>query len=111
MLLRLGVTEQVREAGNGQEALTELRRCQQEPAGCPVLILLDVNMPVMGGLEFLEAYQQLPADQRQAVVVAMLTTSVNPRDQPRAAGLPIAAYLTKSLTQQQVEQVLAQHFN
>lgn len=76
-----------------------------------MLILLDVNMPVMGGLEFLEAYQQLPADQRQAVVVAMLTTSVNPRDQQRAAGLPIAAYLTKPLTQQQVEQVLAQHFN
>jgi CheY-like chemotaxis protein len=110
LLLRLGVTDQIRVAGNGQEALAELRRCQDEPVGCPVLIFLDVNMPIMNGLEFLEAYQQLPIDQQPAVVVALLTTSVNPRDQQRAGGLPIAAYLTKPLTQQQVEQVLAQHF-
>jgi CheY-like chemotaxis protein len=62
LLRRLGVTEQVREARNGQEALMALRRCPQEPAGCPVLIFLDVNMSIMGGLEFLEAYQQLPVD-------------------------------------------------
>jgi CheY-like chemotaxis protein len=110
LLLRLGITDHVRVALNGQEALAALRACQNEPAGCPALIFLDVNMPVMGGLDFLEAYQQLPADQRPATVVALLTTSVNPRDQQRADQLPIAAYLTKPLTQQQVEQVVAQHF-
>jgi len=110
LLLRLGVTDHVRVALNGREALAELRACQNEPANCPALIFLDVNMPVMGGLDFLEAYQQLPADQRPAIVVALLTTSVNPRDQQRADQLPIAAYLTKPLTQQQVEQVMVRYF-
>lgn len=110
LLLRLGITDQVRVALNGQEALAELHACQDQPASCPVLIFLDVNMPVMGGLEFLEAYQQLPLAQQSAVVVVMLTTSVDTRDQQRAEQLPVAAYSTKPLTDQQVERVIAQHF-
>jgi CheY-like chemotaxis protein len=111
LLLRLGVTDEVRVALNGQQALDELRACQEQLTACPVLIFLDVNMPVMNGIEFLEAYQLLPSAQRQAMVVVMLTTSMNPRDQQHIAQLPIAAYLTKPLTSQQVEQVLAQHFS
>lgn len=111
LLLRLGVTDDVRVALNGQEALDELHACHDEPRPCPVLIFLDVNMPVMGGIEFLETYQQLPPARWPAVVVVMLTTSINPRDQLRTDQLPVAAYLTKPLTQQQVEQVLAQHFS
>jgi two-component SAPR family response regulator len=40
----------------------------------------------------------------------MLTTSVSPRDQQVIQDMPIADYLAKPLTQQQVERVLAQHF-
>lgn len=110
LLLRLGVTEEVRVALNGAAALADLHACRDQPENRPVLIFLDVNMPVMSGIEFLEAYQQLPPAQQSAVVVVMLTTSVNPRDQQRTDQLPVAAYLTKPLTQQQVERVLAQHF-
>lgn len=111
LLLRLGVTDNIRVALNGQEGLHEVREhCREQPTDCPVLIFLDMNMPVMNGIQFLEAYQQLPADEQRAIVVVMLTSSVNPRDQQRAQELPIAAYLDKPLTQQQVERVLAQHF-
>lgn len=57
-----------------------------------------------------ERRQQLPAEEQQAVVVVMLTSSVSPRDQQRVRELPIADYLTKPLTQQQIERVIAQHF-
>ena len=60
---------------NGQEASAELRTYQNEPGGYPILIFLDVNMLIMGGLEFLEAYQGLPVDQRPAMVAPLLTTS------------------------------------
>ena len=111
LLLRLGVTDNIRVALNGQEALHEVREhCREQPTDCPVLVFLDVNMPVMNGIQFMEAYQQLPAEEQRAVVVVMLTTSVSPRDQQRVQELPIADYLDKPLTQQQVERVLAQHF-
>ena len=111
LLLRLGITDNIRVALNGQEALHEVREhCREQPADCPVLIFLDLNMPVMDGIQFLEAYQQLPAEERRPIVVVMLTSSVNPRDQQRVQALPIADYLDKPLTQQQLERVLAQHF-
>ncbi|MDO7877630.1 response regulator [Hymenobacter sp. ASUV-10] len=111
LLLRLGVTDNVRVALNGQEALREVQQhCQEQPTGCPALVFLDINMPVMNGIQFLEAYQQLPAPQQQAVVVVMLTTSVSPRDQQLIQTLPVADYLDKPLNKEQVERVLAQHF-
>ena len=96
---------------NGQLALDLLRiHCQPPAPDCPALVLLDINMPVMDGLAFLEAYQHLPAAERQGTVVVMLTTSVNPRDLARLQGLPVAGFLSKPLTEAQVAQVLADHF-
>ena len=96
---------------NGQEALNLLRiHCQPSTPQCPALIFLDINMPVMDGFEFLEAYQHLPATQRQGMVVVMLTTSVNPHDLARLQGLPIAGLLSKPLTEAKVAQVLADYF-
>lgn len=110
LLQRLDITDDIRVALNGQEALHEVQQYCQQPANYPVLVLLDINMPVMNGIQFLEAYQQLPPAQQRAVVVVLLTSSVSPRDRQRVQELPVADYLNKPLTQQQVERVLAQHF-
>jgi CheY-like chemotaxis protein len=80
------------------------------PTGLPPLILLDMNMPVMNGLAFLEAYTQLPAVQRQGTVVVMLTTSLHEKDQLVARRLPIADFITKPLTREKVTDLLARHF-
>ncbi len=53
---------EVREAGDGQEALTH---CQASP---PDVVLLDWNMPVMSGMEFLRALSQTELTSRPKVV-------------------------------------------
>ena len=58
---------------NGQKALDYLE--QNHP---PTIILLDINMPVMDGFEFLEIYQQ--QQHAEQPLIAMLTTSLNPDD-------------------------------
>ena len=95
---------------NGREVLAGLpAHCQPPTSGCPALIFLDLNMPVMDGFAFLEACQLLPAAQRQGVVL-MLTTSVNPRDIARLQDLPVTGFLAKPLTEEKVVRVLADHF-
>jgi CheY-like chemotaxis protein len=105
------VTANVLVAENGQEALATLAQtCTAPVSNCPQLILLDMNMPVMNGREFLAAYVQLPEAQRQSIVVVMLTTSLHERDRQLAGQLPIADFLNKPLTRAKMSDLLTRHF-
>ncbi|GAB2452894.1 response regulator [Hymenobacter qilianensis] len=112
LLTRMGVAEQVLLAENGEQALRTIVQTCSAPAAapCPQLILLDMNMPVMNGLAFLEAYAQLPRDQQSAIVIIMLTTSLHPLDLGRVQRQPIAGFLSKPLTKEKVTAILAEHF-
>ncbi len=81
-------------AGNGIEAL-EMLRSGAVPAGRR-LILLDLNMPKMNGLEFLKALRADPDLQATSVVV--LTTSNDERDRVEAWNLNVSGYLLKPVT-------------
>jgi CheY-like chemotaxis protein len=81
-------------AGNGLEAL-ELLRGKTIPKERR-LILLDLNMPKMNGIEFLEALRADPALAKTPVVV--LTTSNDDQDKIDAYNFNVAGYLLKPVT-------------
>ena len=112
LLRRMAISDEVLVAVNGQQALDLLHVHCELPtsSACPALILLDVNMPLMNGFEFLRAYAQRPERTNPTVVIIMLTTSLNPNDLEQIQGLPIQGYLTKPLTRDKVNQVLQEHF-
>ena len=80
-------------AGNGLEAL-EMLRDGTVPAERR-LILLDLNMPKMNGIEFLQA---LRADPELSSAVVVLTTSNDDQDKIDAYNLNVAGYLLKPVT-------------
>ena len=81
-------------AGNGLEAL-EVLRGDAMPKDRR-LILLDLNMPKMGGIEFL---RELRADpDLRATTVVVLTTSDEERDKVKAYDLNVAGYILKPVT-------------
>jgi CheY-like chemotaxis protein len=92
------ITNPLYVASNGLEALAMLRQDGQPPAvpNGRRLILLDLNMPKMGGIEFLQA---LRADPDLALTpVVVLTTSNQDRDRVEAYRLSVAGYLVKPVT-------------
>lgn len=97
-------------AQSGQEALDLIAGNCGKTCDCPQLIFLDINMPVMDGFEFLEAYEKLNIS-REGTIVVMLTTSQNPRDKEKIKNFKVADWLIKPLSEEAIQSVLEKHFN
>lgn len=91
---RQNIGNPIRRAADGYEALDILRGTNGvEKLQTPFVMLLDLNMPRMGGLELLE---QLRADPQLASArVFVMTTSDHQRDVDAAYKFNVAGYIVK----------------
>ena len=86
----LNVTSPLVHALNGEEALEHLRSSDNEK---PCVILLDLNMPRMNGIEFLKVVKS--DNELKKIPVVVLTTSQESRDKFDTFRLGIAGYIVK----------------
>lgn len=100
-LQEIHVTNYVEVAENGEDALRKLRAYTYEH---PCLILLDLNMPRMGGIEFLTIIKHDEVFKRIPVVV--LTTSSDEQDKIESFNLGVAGYMIKPVDYQQFVEVV-----
>lgn len=100
---KANITNKVYVATNGVEAL-EMLRSDQVPTSRR-LVLLDLNMPRMNGIEFLREVRKDPVLANLTVVV--LTTSNEDRDRVEAFQLNVAGYLLKPVTFSDFAEVMA----
>lgn len=91
--------EEVREAGNGAEALAELQNSAFD------LILSDINMPAMDGLEFLRSLANVPSAKN--VPVVMITTEGSESRVVEALSVGAKGYIRKPFTPEQIKERLA----
>ncbi len=75
-----GLTEKIITCSNGQEAYNFLESNINKPDELPDIILLDVNMPVMNGWDFLHAFKNLQAPALKDLPIFLVTSSVNDAD-------------------------------
>lgn len=92
-------TVEVAEATNGLEALTEIARHRFD------LVILDVNMPAMNGLDVLEAIRSSPA--HTALPVVVLTSERSDTVVRRLVELGLTDYLSKPLSYSSLAERLA----
>jgi CheY-like chemotaxis protein len=90
------ITNPLYVAGNGIEALETLRKCGTEEMPMPRIILLDLNMPKMNGIEFLKELRKDENLHRLSVFV--MTTSNKDNDIIEAYNLNVAGYILKPLS-------------
>jgi CheY-like chemotaxis protein len=99
-LKEIHVTNEVAHSENGEDALLYLR----DSASKPCLILLDLNMPIMNGIEFLRAIKD--DEQLRRIPVVVLTTSEEQEDKLNGFNLGIAGYVSKPVDYRQFVEVM-----
>ena len=94
---KLNLANPIRTAHNGLEALDILRGGGgREKLPSPFIIVLDLNMPMMNGIDFLD---ELRSDQAlRDSVVFVLSTSESKEDRRRAYQRNVAGYMVKAKT-------------
>ena len=89
---------------NGQIAYEQLSSSIQNNKRVPDLILLDINMPIMDGWEFLNAFSQL--ENTDDISVVMLTSSINPVDLEKAKSYKaVKGFFSKPLTSDKLDEI------
>jgi len=98
---RLGLAQNIIRCENGIQALDIVRKIY------PDLILLDISMPVMDGLEFLQALRD---EQLEDTPVVILSCSNNARDIEQIAQYNVKYYLVKPLTEEKLAKMIDRCF-
>lgn len=86
---------------DGEKALAYLRDTSHSK---PCIILLDLNMPIMNGVEFLQEAKS--DDKLKGIPVVVLTTSGEQQDKVSSFNLSVAGYMTKPVDYQQFVEVI-----
>lgn len=106
LLSNLGLSNEIIVTTDGAEALAHLKDCLQNGKKCPELILLDINMPLMNGFEFLIEFEKLNSPNNIHATIVMLTTSTHQNDMLRMKNHRVSGFLNKPLTTEKVNDLL-----
>jgi len=87
---KMKIVYHLRHARNGEEGLSLLR---ETGSSLPDVMLIDINMPKMNGLEFLQAVRQ--DEDLKGLKCFMITTSDEQVDKQAAKKLGVSGYIVK----------------
>jgi CheY-like chemotaxis protein len=103
LLKGLYIAEEVKVAVNGKLALEYMHEnCGSVLKVCPELIILDHHMPVMDGMEFMQALNKIDFVNRAEVVFILLAIDSRKEDIEKFKRLGVQEFITKPLSQKTV---------
>jgi two-component system, chemotaxis family, chemotaxis protein CheY len=104
----MGFAEQVDVFPDGEKALAFIRQHLSDPSVLPDIIFLDINMPIMDGWQFVEAFQKLDLGNKK-VDLYMVSSSVDEADQERSRKYQVINdYIIKPVGRSRFEQLISE---
>lgn len=90
---------------NGEEAINNLKLIVENGETVPDVILLDLNMPIMDGWEFLDEFIKVPAP--KPITIFIVSSSKNPSDLEKAKQYgQVNNYIIKPVTPEMLQSIL-----
>ena len=103
-----GHANKIKVCSNGDEACRFLEENMYNADELPDVILLDVNMPVMNGWQFLDAYQNLKANLAKEIQIFLVTSSMNDQDKEYSKRYNcVQDYIVKPLVREKISEILS----
>lgn len=93
-----GFSESIRSFLQAREALEYITNNPVDEA-TPTIILVDIQMPIMNGFEFVEAFEKLPSSTTDNYIIYIISSSINENDLNRVHNYgSVKQFLNKPLT-------------
>lgn len=101
-------SNEIATAKNGEEALLYFNELKQDnEKKVPQLIFLDLNMPIMGGWEFLDSFNNENYSNFNSVKIIILSSTIDPEDLKKAEKYPaVIDFLPKPITTSMLEYII-----
>jgi CheY-like chemotaxis protein len=109
-IMSLGLANEVHFALNGQQALALLEKYKEGEISRPDIIFLDLNMPVMNGYQFIEAFTNMDLPDKHKITIVVLSSSADPNDMARTKQLGIRYYFNKPLSRDEIRKLIGDEF-
>lgn len=90
-----GLATEVHTALNGKEAIEYLEARIEKGYPLPNVIIVDLDMPVMNGFEFIDRFNAMAIPGKNAIEVIVFTSSINPSDRTKALAKGVRHFLNK----------------
>lgn len=101
-----GLDCDIQTASNGKEALEIIYKLRSISIDMPDYIFVDLNMPVMDGFEFIQAFKEIEIHSREKTTLIILSSSMDPKDQERAVSLGIEHFITKPMSEEDIKGII-----
>ncbi len=104
-----GLTSSIKTFFNGKEAIEYLTHPDnQRPEILPDVIFLDINMPIMNGWDFLNAFELIQSSLPKKIVVYVVSSSVDESDIQKSKGYQtVTDYVIKPINREKYRNLLA----
>jgi CheY-like chemotaxis protein len=109
-IMSLGLANEVHFALNGKQALELLEKYRDGEIGRPDIIFLDLNMPIMNGYQFIEAFTNMDLPDKHKITIVVLSSSADPNDVSRTRELGIRYYFNKPLSKEEIRKLIGEEF-
>lgn len=105
LLWKLGAADEVEIALNGNQAFEIIEERLKKGRSYPQVIFLDINMPVMSGIDFLHLLKEKKITETAGTDIVVLSTSTHHKDQKQISEMGVKHIVQKPLTESKLQKV------